>query len=260
MGRWLRGFGWVGVVASFAAGLGCDAIEAAGLSIEPPTAALNRVDLITAPSVDELLAYGCVNTLGSTTCAVAGLDDAPPKKDLLFSFDVVFDVENPNADLPIPLVEVLLGFTAFDTTDLGAVCVRLCDPADAACTPAADAEGACDAGDAQNVDEPEDLIPTVDDLVALAEALQNGTVDNGAWRVLEPGAATEAHFQFDLGIDPMLSLGDNLLGDALDDLLAGRPVALVVPYTVEGSLFFDVPELGRYALGFGPFADNWPLQ
>lgn len=242
---------------------GCDQIGVGKLGemlgVEPPQASLNRVDLVQAPSTMDLVGYGCEELLGGTTCALAGLE-SPPKRDLLFSFDVVFDLTNPNEDLPIPLVETLLGFTAFDTANLGALCVSFCDPDDETCTPGANVVGACDTEGAQDVDGPEDLVPTVDELIGLAEAAAAGGLDNGDWRVIAGGESLETHLQFDLGIDPMLQIGDELLAQAVDDVIGGKRVELEVPYTVEGTLFFDVPELGRHMIGFGPFDDLWQLK
>ncbi|MCB9686401.1 MAG: hypothetical protein H6735_15270 [Alphaproteobacteria bacterium] len=227
-------------------------------AIDFPVAALNRVDLVTAPTVDELLGYGCGETLGSLGCSAAGLD-VPKKNDLLFSFDVVFDLANPNDDIPIPLVETLLGFTAFDAANLGSVCITFCDPDDDSCEPTANAVGACDPGSAEEVDGPEDLVPTVEQLVDLAASVASGEFDNGAWRVLEPNSSLETHIQFDLGVDPMLDLSDELIQQSLDEALQGRQPSFVIPTTIQGSLFFDIPSLDRYAVGFGPFDDDWDL-
>lgn len=228
-------------------------------AIQVPEAALNRVDLVTAPTPEELASFGCGESFGSSYCNLLGVD-VPAKKDMLFSFDVVFDLSNPNQDIPIPLVETLLGFRAFDAANLGSVCVTFCDPEDEACEPSANAIGACDPGSAKDVDGPEDLVPTVDDLVGLATDAATGNLENGNWRVLEPESSLETHIQFDLGVDPMLDLSDELIQQSLDELLAGNEPSFVVPTTVEGTLFFDIPSLDRYAFGFGPFDDDWDLS
>ncbi len=240
--------------------VGCEQVVGDVLeAISPPEAALNRVDLVTAPTVEELTGYGCGELGFGSACGLAGLE-APPKKDLLFSFDVVFDLTNPNESVPIPLVETLLGFTAFDAANLGAVCITFCDPDDEACAPAANATGACDVGAAQDVKGPEDLVPTVEDLVGIATSAATGGFDNGDWRVLQPDTTVETHLQFDLGIDPMLDVSDELLQQTVNEALAGREPSFVVPFLVEGTLFFDVPEMDRYAFGFGPFDDEWDLS
>jgi hypothetical protein len=235
-----------GAAAGLAVGTGCSGV----LGVQPPTAELNRVDLVQSPSAEDMALYACDGYCGA----------APRKQDLLFSFDLVFDLENPNLDLPIPLVELLLGLNVLDDTNLGAVCISFCDPDSADCVPGVNAEGACDAGDARNVDEPADLVPTIDDMVGLAESAASGSIDNTDWKTIPPGEGMEAHIQFDLGVDPMLDITEDLLGQAAEDFLHGDNVSFDIPYIVEGSLFFDAPELGRYALGFGPFEDTWELQ
>lgn len=248
------------IATGLATQLGCEALGELGVQV--PEAAINRVDLLSAPSAEELAFYGCGEALGEGTCATFGVN-SPPKKQLQFSFDLVFDVSNPNLDIPIPMVETLLGFTAFDTANLGSVCVSFCDPGDESCQPTQNADGACNVDESQDVDEPTDLIPTVDELVLLAEDVAAEGLeglDNDAWRVIEPGTATEAHIVFDLGIDPMLQISDELLLQAVDQVLLGEQIQLDVPYTVEGTLFFDVPTLNKYAVGFGPFDDDWRIK
>lgn len=236
---------------------GCDQLQDV-LNIKAPTGELARVDLTKSPSVDQIALWGCYEYVGGDLCTLLG--SKPKKNDMQFSFDLVFDLHNPNADLAIPLVDLLLGFTVFDTQNLGSVCLSFCDPNDAACAPTADAEGACHVKKSDNIDQPEDLIPTVDDLLALAEDVQDGAIDNGQWRTIPGGEDVESHVAFDFGIDSFLGLADELLNDAGNDLLSGRQIKVDVPYTAEGSLFFDVPDLGKKGVGFGPFADIWTLK
>lgn len=280
------------------------------LNVEEPWAALSVIDLVRSPSTNEMLAWACYEYIGSsTTCGAVGYSSQPSNSDMIVSFDVVFDLFNPNEEFSIPLLEMLLGMTVYEGTNLGAVCVSFCDPDDPDCTGETNAEGGCAAADgAKGL---EDFEPTVDDLVDLAEDLVSGDVtDNWDWRVipayyedqcvtgandcteetngdvtqmccdgectdLEPGCSvgsgdggstcalcdgyTEAHINFNFGVDTMLDLSEDLLSDALEDVLAGRSVKLKVPYTAEGSLFFDVPDMGTFAQGFGPFEDEWEM-
>jgi hypothetical protein len=254
MSTWARLGAIAGVLGAL---LGCDQVRGP-LGTDLPTASLNRVDLLESPNVNQMLGYGCGELgFGATTCAVAGLD-VPRKADLLFRFDLVFDVDNPTA-VPIPLVETLLGFTAFETANLGSVCVSYCDPEDEDCTAGINVEGACDPGSAKGVKGPEDLIPSVEELVTIASDLEDG-VDPADWRVIEPDSGIETHVQFDLGIDPMLELASSLLDQSVSEFLDGKRISMEVPYTVEGTLFFDVPDVNRYAIGFGPLADTWDLD
>ncbi len=241
---------------------GCDLLGGVAKSVQVPTASLNRVDLVQAPTTNQALAWGCYELLSSDAlCVAAGFNSKPSDAQMLISFDLVFDLTNNNEIIAIPLVELLLAITVIKDTNLGAVCISFCDPEDTSCSPGVNAEDACTIDDAdQEINEPEDLIPTVDDLVGLAESIAEGDIDNGDWRLLPPLETVEGHVQFDLNVDTTFKLAKALLEDAIDDVLAGRNVKLEVPYTIDGSVFFDVPELGRYAVNFGPISDVWPLD
>jgi len=242
---------------------GCAILDDIADGVEPPEAQLNRVDLIHAPEALELVSWQCVDSFGSDAygpCGLAGIDDSPRKKDLLYSFDLVFDMSNPNKKVPIPLVEILLGMNVYEDNNLGRACISFCDPDVEDCTPTTDAEGACQADEADNVDSFDDIVPSVDDLVEIGEAALDNDLDNGDWRYVPGGETIEAHIQFDLSADVMLDLGDELLSDAVDDFLSGRDIEVEVPYEADGTVFFDVPELGRKAIGFGPTENTWVVQ
>lgn len=70
----------------------------------------------------------------------------------------------------------------------------------------------------------------------------------------------EARIRFDLGLDPMLKVLDGVLGDSTDQLLGGNSPSFDIPYDARGSLFFDIPILGRHALGYGPLGGVWSLD
>lgn len=86
-----------------------------------------------------------------------------------------------------------------------------------------------------------------------------GQDDGGRWCALCDGQI-EARVRFDLGIDPMLSVLDSVVSRSASQLLQGVAPDFDVPTKAEGSLFFDVPVLGRFALGFGPLSDTWSLD
>ena len=290
-------------------GVACDVVKEVLANAKAPSAALARVDLVDNPSVNTLMSWSCHEYIGGTTCSLLGFDSQPNDNQLRFSFDVVFDLLNPNSAFSIPLIETLVGIDVFDGDNLGAVCVSFCDPGDPSCEPDADAAGSCDTEGASDVMSPEDLVPTVDQFLNLATDVATGTLDdNWDYRVipsyseqscqtsvctqedidgvpsmccddvcepLEAGCSvgsndvgescalcdgyTEAHIQFDFDVNAMMGLFSTLLEDGIDDLIAGRAVSLEIPYMLNGTLFFDVPELGRHMLGYGPYEDVWPL-
>lgn len=239
---------------------GCDELDLLG--VEVPLGALSRVELVHAPTVGQAATWACYEWVGADLCDFVGLDGRPAKADMTFSFDLAFDVSNPNVTLAVPLVQVALGMSLVDDTNLGSVCVSFCDPTDPACVPQASAVDACGVSEAATVEtleDLEDLAPTVEDLVDLAVDALEGDL-NGQYRVLEPMSSSVVHVQFDLGVDPVVTLAEDLLVDAAFDLLEGRRVAVQVPYTVEGALLFDVPSMERFAVGFGPEAGEFVLE
>ncbi|MBL8617457.1 MAG: hypothetical protein JNM72_17745 [Deltaproteobacteria bacterium] len=236
---------------------GCDVAQKLG--VKTPEAGLNRVDLVKSPSANKLLSWGCFEYFGSATCQVAGFNNKPDRDNMRFSFDIVFDLNNDN-NFGIPLVEVLMGVAVFDDNNLGAVCISFCDPDKEDCVPTTDAEGACDADNAQDVQSAGDIIPTKDEMLELASDVVNGTTEeNWQFKTIPANGSTEAHIQFDFDIGVMLGILEDLFNEAVSSYLDGRTPDWIIPYSMEGSVFFDVPNLGNYAAGFGPFDAEWQV-
>ena len=240
-----------------AALVGCDTVEKVAGKIVAPGASLNRVDLVQAPNARELARYGCHQLLNlGDLCPFNNIN----KDKLLFSFDIVFDLENNNEKVPIPLVEILLGTKVYDDQDLGTVCISFCDPNSEDCESTTNAEEACDVENAEEVDQPADLVPTFSELTSLAQTAASGDLgNNNEFRVIPAQGSIESHIQFDFNIDTMLELGRTLIEDLGEDLIEGRTLRINIPYSMEGNLFFNVPEMGRFAAGFGPFSDTWNI-
>ena len=57
----------------------------------------------------------------------------------------------------------------------------------------------------------------------------------------------------------MLGILEDLFNEAVGSYLDGRTPDGIIPYSMEGSVFFDVPNLGNYAAGFGPFDAEWQV-
>ncbi|MAY79420.1 MAG: hypothetical protein CL930_01405 [Deltaproteobacteria bacterium] len=251
----------VGVTSLGALGLltmgmiGCDAVKNVVGEILPPDAEFSRVDLKDKPTARELARYACHQAGGNSTICGNNIS----KDKLLFSFDIVFDLANNNEKVPIPLVEILLGVSVYDDENLGAVCISFCDPEDPECASESNAEGACDAENAEEVTTAADIVPTVDELTNIAESVADGDFGNHEFRTIPAQEEIEAHIQFDFNIDTMLDLSVHILTDLGEDLLAGRDLRANIPYVMDGSLFFDIPEMGRHAIGFGPIEDRWTI-
>ena len=253
----------VSVGVGAAAMVGCDAVEKVAGKIVAPGATLNRIDLIEAPSAKEFARYGCHHLLSVETdiCKTLVGNNINPDN-MMFAFDVVFDLENNNEKVPIPLVEILLGTSVYRGQDLGTVCIRFCDPDQEECDSETDAETACDVEGADRIDSPADLVPSVEDLTNLAQRTveEGGIPNNGDFRVIPAQESIEAHIQFDFNIDTILDLGANIIRDLADDYVDGREPSISIPYSMEGTLFFNVPEMGRFAAGFGPLENTWNIN
>ena len=246
-----------GIVLVAASSIGCGTDL---LKVQAPQASLNRVDLLQSPSANKLARWGCYEYLSDSVCEVAGLNSINTDN-MRFSIDVVFDLDNPNKSFAIPLVELLLSMTVYpgeSEENLGALCVSFCDPGESTCTPAADAEAACNLDDAKQIDTVSDVVPTVDELFEIAEEVADGDLDkNNSFRMIPKNGSTEAHVQLDLNIDTALAVLERAIGDAIDTYIDRGNFRVRMPHSSTGNVFFNVPEAGRYAVGFGPFEDQW---
>lgn len=256
-----------------------------GIIPDPPTAALSAVVLVERPNNRQLAAWFCHDLAAGSAFARAGCEAAfgtqPRKPQMKFVFDTRFDLSNPNG-FPIPLVEILLGFNVFDGADqaeLGAICVSFCDPEAEDCE--LYREDACRPAD-KTIRGVEDLIPSVDDLITIGNRAVDGDLfedENLRFRVIpsasveacetsaaEPNAdgecpgVVEASVRFELGIEAMLDILATVVGRSVDALITGGDLDVSIPYNALGTLFFDVPVLGRYAVEFGPLEGVWNLD
>jgi hypothetical protein len=96
-------------------------------------------------------------------------------------------------------------------------------------------------------------------LANIATDVATGEFDNGDFRVIPANESIESHIVFAFNIDTMLSLTEHLLVDLAEDLISGDALSVDIPYSMDGTLFFNVPEMGRHAIGFGPVEDTWNL-
>ncbi len=241
--------------------VGCDAVgKLAG--IQAPEASLAGVELVKNPNINKVARWGCYEWFGSATCQAFGWDNKPSRDAMIFSFDLGFDLSNPNDSISIPLVEILMGLLVYDDDDLGAVCISFCDPDVEDCSPSTNAEGACDVDSAKQVDSASDLIPTQKQALDLASEVvspdgSNDADANDSWKVVPPNDAIEGHVQFDIDVNTIFSILESLI---IDKIASGNLNRLDVPYETEGNLFFNVPKMGRYAFGYGPWADEWTVN
>jgi hypothetical protein len=226
----------------------------------PPEVAVGTLALRRSPSVGMLAAYYCPkissDPIVQVSCRVV-LGPQPAKSQLAFEFGIVLNMHNPN-DVPVPTADVLLGLTLFDGADaeaLGAICVSLCgtDNPDCDGTPR---PGACQARQ-DDIFTVEDFVLAIPGLIAdiasgqAAEELRESTILAGGDISLDLG--------FILGIDQALSVFQKTAEAYVETELEGGDGSLDIPVAVEGTVFFDLPVLGRLGVGFGPFQTSWEV-
>lgn len=68
-----------------------------------------------------------------------------------------------------------------------------------------------------------------------------------------PGKA-EAHVAFSLGVEAVLKILKKVFVDGYDQIISGSLPSFDIPYTATGTLFFEVPVLGRLGIEFGPLS------
>ncbi len=234
-----------------------------------PGAELRAVDLTERPSYEMLGAFYCHDFASGNVLAEIGCETAfgaaPARQSLTFGFTTTFELSNDN-DFPIPLLEMLLALDVFEGTGqaaLGAVCVSFCeDPESGDCEMP---DEPCKAPD-NEVDGIEDFVPTIDDLIDVAVGAINGEDPLGDFdsnlglRFIPAKGNTETAVRFELDLDAMLGLVSELLDQSSSELLRGQTPTFDIPFSAQGSLFFDLPILGRNALGYGPLDGAWSLD
>ncbi len=243
--------------------------------VEMPILELESVSLVESPSETQLASYYCHDQLSDyydRLVCEAGLDLGPaPSMDpnapngMRFTFDVVFDVTNPNT-FPIPVVELFVQTKIYPGKvehDAGSLCVTFCDPESEDCDPHAD--GGCP------VDElPEGELGFEVDPNALVDGLidlVNGDDPSDAWygnqwiKTIPAGGSTELHIGLTLSTEAMIAILEDAVfqDENWRSLSAGKIPDVVIPYTIGGVLWFDVGKLGRVWVKFGPMEGAWDV-
>lgn len=221
----------------------------------PPVVDLasRQAALVKYPSLKNLGLYSCQRLLGPIPCALLG--PAPRKQDLEFRFRTEFHIDNPNR-YAVPSTELLVALSLWPGQtfgDLGAVCTTLCEPGALGC-PIPVGQACVDrAGDVQDLET--FLEAALRGLITLAWEAANGQPVGGQldrWTVA-PSDQVDLVFTFAIGIDPMLKLVQEAADEVLLEVLQTGGGELIIPYAVAGKLWFEVPYLGRVAVGVGPY-------
>lgn len=223
-----------------------------------PEVQVGTLQLRHGPSIGQLAAFYCPKVINDPLvaigCAVA-LGAPPPRSQLAFEFGITINIHNPN-DFPVPTADVLLALTLFEGRDaeaLGAICISLCGTDNPDCD-GSPRPGACELR--------QDDILTLEDFVMALPGLIDDIASGRALEELKEstilaGGDISLDLSFILGIDQALSVFEKTALGYVQDELAGRNGSLSVPVSASGTVFFDLPVLGRLGVGFGPFGTTW---
>lgn len=232
----------------------------AGGQASPPTVTATPMQLVRYPNMNQLGAYYCpaviTDRIARLGCTVA-LGPPPPQDQLVFQFGTTITVRNPN-NIPIPALDVLLAlklFTGQAAEGLGAVCISMCGAQDPSCT-GQPKPGACMAG-GPGIRTLNDFVAAVPGLIA---GLATGAVQNELRKsqIAARGDVT-LNLTFSLGIDQALRVIQKVIQQSVQALLQrGKPV-LEIPVSGEGTVFVQLPIVGRIGVGFGPLATTWRI-
>ncbi len=70
---------------------------------------------------------------------------------------------------------------------------------------------------------------------------------------------TDVVVRYSFGPEQLLAVMRELVAQSTDELKAGRLPTFVIPYRVEGTVWFDAGSIGRLAVGWGPMQGTWTL-
>lgn len=225
-----------------------------------PEVRVGTLQLRHGPSLGQLAAYYCPKVIDDPIvrvgCAVA-LGVPPPRSSMAFEFGITLNIHNPN-DIPVPTADVLVALTLFQGVQseaLGAICVSLCGTDNPECD-GSPRPGACQVR--------QDDILTIDDFIAAIPGLIADIASGRAEEELKnstilAGGDISLDLAFILGIDQALDVFQKTALTYVEDELAGRQGSLSIPVSVSGTVFFDLPVLGRLGVGYGPFGTTWDV-
>ncbi len=226
--------------------------------IQPPTLAFQGATLARAPSAPLLAAYYCPDLvsapLGGAALLCQGLFGArPDQATMAVDFDVRFKVTNPN-QVPLPLSSLLAAVTVFPAAGnqrLGAACVSFCSPNTPGCT-AGPNPNACQAS-SRDIHSLSDYAAAAAPLLAVAglSGSANQVPSMLAPQVV-PGGDLDVTARMSLQPSELLAVMRQLAAQSVDQLKRGQAPTFVIPYRLEGTVWFDAGAVGRVAVPWGP--------
>ncbi|HQC44677.1 MAG TPA: LEA type 2 family protein [Myxococcota bacterium] len=219
-----------------------------------------KAKLVAYPTVQQIGSWACDRYLGTLACGLIPYYRHTPLSQMQFQFSLTFQISNPN-QLPVPTTELLVALHLWPNLDLpnshlAGICTTLCEPGTADCP--IPPGGAC----VDRYDDVSDLNTLLaagirGALILIMEAI-NGQPVGGQWEAwtIPPSETVDLTFTFSIGIEKLAQLIYAMITkEVLVDLLRGGKDGFDIPYAIAGKLWFQVPYLGRVAIGIGPFGD-----
>lgn len=240
-----------------------DEFELIAPAIKEPVVTSGDVALVQYPGLLTLSAYYCPLLLDDPfvdVLCVGLVGPVPPMSDLIFRFELPLFVENSN-DFALPAVELLTALNLFpgeDRRQLAAICVSFCEVGDLECLDKG--PGTCSS------DEPEIL--TLEDLAAaaldylsvyVASRVAGEVPPELRVRMIPPNSQAQVQVTFDLHPAPLLEALEVAFADHLEEIIDEEDVTVVIPYDIEGAIWFVVENFGRFGVNFGPIEGEWAL-
>ncbi len=225
----------------------------------PPAVQASQLQLRKRPSITQLASYYCpiVITDPMLRLGCAFLPSVT-QADLAFQFGISITMHNPN-NVPVPALDVLLALKLFqgqDTEALGAICLSLCGAMDPTCD-GKPKPGACASTqtDIRNLDDFAARIPSlISDIVSgnAEQELRKST--------LLAGGDVNLNLSFDLGLTQAINVFQKTAVQYVTTLLSGGTPMLSVPVSAEGSVYFNLPVVGRLGVAYGPLTSTWQID
>ncbi len=234
---------------------GADAVSIGIPKVQMPDA---NARLVKYPGAQQLGSWACDKALGSMACGLIPYYRTPILGQMQFQFAVTFQIENPN-QVPVPTTELLVALDLWPdrnmpNSHLAGICTTLCEPGTADC-PIPAGQACVDRYD--DVDDLSSLLrAALNAALLLAMEAINGREVGSMWEAwtIPPSQTVDLTFTFSIGIEEMLNLIYQMISsDVLVDLLRDDGGGIEIPYAIAGKLWFQVPYLGRIAIGLGPY-------
>lgn len=236
-----------------------DELDPTTMSATPPAVQASQLQLRKRPSITQLASYYCPIVITDPMLQLGCL--LLPKvtmADLAFQFGISITMHNPN-NVPIPALDVLLALKLFQgesTEALGAICVSLCGTMDPTCN-GAPKPGACTSSqtDIRNLDDFTARIPSL-----ISDVLSGNLEQELRKSTLLAGGDVQLNLTFDLGLPQAISVFQKTALQYVTTLISGGTASLSVPVSAEGSVYFNLPVVGRLGVAYGPLTTTWQID